>query len=167
MNKHWDETIVQPEPPAPTAHDAGGTRRPDETAVGELHFRELIYLLRRRSRLILTIALCGTTLVFAAGLLMPPKYTAKAEIVIEPPSGAAQAAAPMRDDGIIEMHMNMLLSRDHLQRVLGDLPDNPGVEATPPSVHRAELQDAADRAARRTAASRWLPTPSELAQRRK
>src|SRR6266436_7868492 len=119
MNRHWDETLVQAEPPAPIEHDAGATRRvDDETAAGELHFRELINLLRRRSRFILTATLCGAMLVFAAGLLMPPKYTAKAQIAIDPRSGGAQAAAPTKDDAAIETHMTMLLSRDHLERVL-------------------------------------------------
>ena len=119
MNKHWDDTMVQAEPPAPM-DDAGVTRRPgDDTTAGELHFRELVNVLRRRSRLILATTLCGTMLAFALGLSIPPKYTAKAEITIY--TGDSPTAAPTRDETVIETHINMLFSRDYLQHVLDDL----------------------------------------------
>jgi polysaccharide biosynthesis transport protein len=166
MNRHWDETMMQAEPPAPMENDAGATRRAsDETAAGELHFRELINLLRRRSRRILAVALCGTMLVFAAGLLMPPKYTAKALIAIDPPSSGTQAAAAPRNEGVIETHIAILLSRDHLQLVVDNLLDDPEFQTAAPTVHRIETERVADRAPRRATAARWLPGPSELAQR--
>ena len=56
---------------------------------------------------------------------MPPKYTAKAQIAIDPPSNGAQAFAPSRDEGIIETHVTMLLSPDHLQHVVDNLLDDP------------------------------------------
>jgi polysaccharide biosynthesis transport protein len=168
MNKHWLETMAQAEQPAPMEHGAGATRRTsDETTAGALHFRELINLLHRRSRLILTIALGGTMLVFAAGLLMPPKYTSKALIAIDPQASGPQAAAPSKDDSVIETHIAILLSRDHLQRVLGNLQGNPDFQAAPPTAHRIETEGAADRAPLRTTAARWLPGPSELAHRLK
>jgi polysaccharide biosynthesis transport protein len=168
MNKPWIETMVQAEQPAPMEHGAGATRRTsDETTAGALHFRALINLLHRRSRLILTIALGGTMLVFAAGLLMPPKYTAKALIAIDPQASGPQATAPSRDESVIETHIAILLSRDHLQRVLGNLLDNPDFQTAPPTVHRIETEVSPDRAPRRTTAARWLPGLSELAHRLK
>ena len=168
MNRRWDETMVQVqvEPLAPLEQYAGTARRTsDETAADEFHFRELINLLRRRSRLILTIALCGAMLVFAVGLMIPPKYTAKAQIAIDP--GGARAAAPSRDEAVIETHMTMLLSRDHLERVLGNLLDDPKFQTTPPTVHRIETEGTADRAPPRTAAARWFPGASDLVHRLK
>jgi succinoglycan biosynthesis transport protein ExoP len=146
--------------------DLGATRRlSDEPTAGELHFRELINLLHRRSRSILTIALCGTMLVFAAGLLMPPKYTAKAQIAIDPPSSGTQAAAPPRDEGAIETHMTILLSRDHLQHVVDNLLGDPEFLGAAPTDHRIETERVADHAQRRANAASWLPGLSDLAHR--
>jgi polysaccharide biosynthesis transport protein len=168
MNRHWDETMLQAEPPAPMAHDAGALRRAsDETPAGELHFRELISLLHRRSRLVLTIALFGAMLAFTAGLLMPPKYTAKALIAIDPQSSGAQPAAPSRDEAAVEMHVTMLSSRDHLEQVVGSLLDDPEVRTGAPTARRIETEGVADRMPRRPAAAQWLPGPSELAHRLK
>jgi uncharacterized protein involved in exopolysaccharide biosynthesis/Mrp family chromosome partitioning ATPase len=168
MNKHWDETMLQAEPPAPVKHDAGATPRSnDETTAGELHFRELMNLLRRRRRLILTMALCGAMLVFAAGLLMPPHYTAKAQIAIDPQSSGAQADSPLKDEAAIETHMTTIQSRNHLQRVLDTLLNDPQFQPAPPTIHRTETEPVADRPPRRATAARWLPGPSELAHRMK
>jgi succinoglycan biosynthesis transport protein ExoP len=168
MNRHWDETMVQAEPPAPMEHDAGATRRISyEPPAADLHFRELINLLHRRSRLILAIALCGTMLVFAAGLLIPPKYTAKAQIAIDPPSSGTQAAAPPRDEAVIETHIAKLLSRDHLQHVVDNLLNDPEFQTAAPTIHRIEIERVADRASLRSVEPRWLPGPSELAHRLK
>jgi polysaccharide biosynthesis transport protein len=166
MNRHWDETMLQAEPPAPMVHDAGAIRRPsDETPAGEFHFRELLSLLGRRSRLVLTIALCGAMLAFAVGLLMPPKYTAKALIAIDPQSSGAQAAAPSRDQAVIEMHIAMLYSRDHLQQVVDGLLNDPEFQTAAPTVRRTE--GVAERVPRRPTAAQWLPGPSELTHRLK
>jgi succinoglycan biosynthesis transport protein ExoP len=166
MNRHWNETMVQAEPPALVEYDADATRSVrDEPIAGQLHFRELINLLHRRSRGILAIALCGTMLVFVTGLLMPPKYTAKAQIAIDPPSIGTQAAVPPRGEGVIETHIAILLSRDHLQHVVDNLLDDPEFQTTAPTVHRIETERVADRAPRRATAASWLPGPSDLAHR--
>jgi succinoglycan biosynthesis transport protein ExoP len=166
MNKHLDEMMVQAEPPVPMEQDAGAPQRSgNQTAAGELHFRELINLLRRRSRLILTMALCGAMLVFSAGLVIPPKYTAKAQIAIDPQSSGGQPAAPTRDEAVLETHMTMLLSRDHLQRVLANLLDDPQFQTASPAIHRIETEAAADRAPRRTAATHRFPGLSDLSHR--
>jgi uncharacterized protein involved in exopolysaccharide biosynthesis/Mrp family chromosome partitioning ATPase len=168
MNRHWDETIVQAELPAPMEHDAGATRRISyEPTAGELHFRELINLLHRRSRLILAIAVCGAMLVFAAGLLIPPKYTATAQIAIDPRSSGTQAPAPPRDEAVIETHIATLLSRDHLQHVVDNLLNDPEFQTTAPTIHRVEIERVADRVPLHSVEPRWLPGPSELAHRLK
>src|SRR5216684_4482751 len=109
MNKQWDQLMVQTEPPAPTDHDARVTARTnDESTAGALHFHELVSILRRRSRLILWITLCGAMVVFVAALLMPPKYTAKAQVAIDAPSSGPQAVGLPREVGIIETHVTIL-----------------------------------------------------------
>ncbi len=81
---------------APTAeHDAPGAQPAGKPQpAGELHFNQVIAILRRRSPLILTIAGIGMVLATVVGLLIPPKYTAMAQLVIEAPAGSAAERAP-------------------------------------------------------------------------
>ena len=166
MNKHWNEAIAQAEPPDPTEHGASAARPSDDRdTAGEFHFREVVNMLRRRSRLILATTLCGTMVAFALGLLIPPKYTAKAEITIY--TGDSPTAAPTRDETIIETHINMLFSRDHLQHVLDDLQGKADLGAASPAAQQIAVESAASRPRLRNVAPSWLPGPSELAQRLK
>jgi succinoglycan biosynthesis transport protein ExoP len=170
MNKHWDQTTDEAEPPvpasAPVKNSASAARwTSDKSTADPLHFLELVNLLRRRKRLILTIALCGAMLVFTVGLLKPPKYTATAQIAVDLPSGSAQAAAVAKDEGSVETHMTILLSRDNLQHVVDNLRDDPQFQTAAPAVHRIETERAADREPRHATSARWLPGPSELAHR--
>ena|SRR5258707_15296845 len=80
---HLDEAPTA-EHDARDAHPAGKPR-----PAGELHFDQVAAILRRRSTLILTVAGLGTVLAIVVGLLIPPKYTAVAQLVIEPPAGSA------------------------------------------------------------------------------
>jgi polysaccharide biosynthesis transport protein len=166
MNRVWDETMVLADPSALVDLDADAARPlSQETPAGGLHFRELVNLLLRRRRLILTIALCGTMTVFALGLLIPPKYTAKAQIAIDP--GGSQAFTLTRDDSIVETHVTTLLSRDHLQRVLDNLLGDQDSAAASLATSKIEFEQATTGAPLRGAAPRWLPGPSELADRLK
>jgi polysaccharide biosynthesis transport protein len=167
MNKHLYDTAVHAEASAPMEQNEGAVRRTNhEITADQLHFRELVNLLRRRSRFILTIALCGAMLVFVVGLLIPPKYTAKAQIAIDPPSSGTQAAAPPKDDGIIETHIGILLSRDNLERAVTNLLGDPEFQTAASTVHRIEKR-VADRAPQPVSAAHWFPGPSELAHRLK
>jgi uncharacterized protein involved in exopolysaccharide biosynthesis/Mrp family chromosome partitioning ATPase len=167
MNKIWDETMLQFELPASPDNDARAAQEiRDEPPAGELHFHGLLNLLRRRSRSILIITLCGATLAFAVGLLIPPKFTAKAEIAIYMPASGGQGVTTSRDDSIIETHIATLLSRDQLARVAKDLTINPAFATEPTNTPQAEPEPIADQApppAR--VAAHWLPGPSELAHR--
>jgi polysaccharide biosynthesis transport protein len=111
------------------AHPAGTPPPP-----AELRFDQVIAILRRRSPLILMIAGLGTVLAIVIGLLIPPKYTAMAQIVIEPPAASTVERAPgvSAIDESIDTHVTLLSSRDHLQRVMEDLsqdPESPPVAA--------------------------------------
>ena len=114
---------------APTAeHDATGTHPAAKPRpAGELHFNHVAAILRRRSPLILTIAGIGTVLAIVVGLLIPPKYTAVAQLVIEPPAGSAAERGPgvSAMDESIDTHVTLLSSRDHFQHVIESLSPDP------------------------------------------
>ncbi len=114
---------------APRAeHDAPGAQPAGKPQpAGELHFNQVVAILRRRSPLILTIAGIGTVLATVVGLLIPPKYTAMAQLVIEAPAGSSAERAPGVSalDESIDTHVTLLSSRDHLQRVIESLLQDP------------------------------------------
>jgi polysaccharide biosynthesis transport protein len=96
--------------------------------IGELHFNQVVAILRRSSSLILAIAVIGTVLAIVVGLLIPPKYTAVAQLVIDAPAGGSAERAPgvsVMDENI-DTHVALLSSRDHLQRVVESLLKEPG-----------------------------------------
>jgi polysaccharide biosynthesis transport protein len=110
----------------PTEYDVRYTQRAGEpTMAPEIHFQQFVGILRRRARLILMVAACGTMLAGVAGLLIPTDYTAKAQIVVEPQQAnllvGRAAVAPPPDQSAIDTQVTMLTSRDHLQRVLDSL----------------------------------------------
>jgi polysaccharide biosynthesis transport protein len=114
---------------APTAEHGATSAQPagKPQLTGELHFTQVAGILRRRSPLILTIAGIGTVLAVVVGLLIPPKYTAIAQLVIEAPAGGAAERAPGVSvmDESIDTHVTLLSSRDHLQRVIDSLLQDP------------------------------------------
>ena len=89
----------------------------------EWNFQQLVGVLRRRSRLILTIATLGTILAGVIGLLISPKYSAKAQILVEPQ--AATLASPEAVQQAIDTHVTMLASANHLQHVVDSLLNEP------------------------------------------
>src|SRR5579864_4791614 len=164
MNKHWPNETA---PSETTVRARDDSRDPspagDRNTVGELHIRELVNILRRRRRFILTITLCGTAIVFVLGLLVPPKYTATAQIAIAQKDGPV--GSPNRDDIVIETHAKMLVTQDQLQRVANSLRGAPEPDASPRADESNDAEGAARRAPLLTAAPSWLPSPSVLAQR--
>ena len=125
---------------APTAeHDTSGAQLAGKPRLaGELHFNQVVAILRRRSPLILAIAGIGTVLATVVGLLIPPKYTAMAQLVIEAPAGSSAERAPGVSalDESIDTHVTLLSSRDHLQRVIESLLQDP--ELRPAARNTAE-----------------------------
>lgn len=77
-------------------------------------FRYMTIVLRRRWKLVGTIAILGAAAGILIAALVPPRYTAKAQIVID-----AQAAtvANVIDDAAIDTRVEMLMSAGHLRRV--------------------------------------------------
>ena len=108
----------------------------------ELQLHELTDILRRRKRLILAMAAAGTVLTGAGALLIPPRYTAKAQIIFEPqyvgrPGEPAPIVSPNAEDSIIATQVTSLVSVGHTERVRASLPDDPdfvAAVATPPAL---------------------------------
>ncbi len=166
MNKHWHDVTAQAETSFRAGGDSGGPNPADDRdTAGELHVRELINILRRRRRFILTTTLCGTAIVFVLGLLIPPKYTATAQIAIAQKDGPV--GSPNRDDIVIETHAKMLLTQDQLQRVANSLRGVPEPEASSRAGEPNDAESTERHAPLLTAAPSWLPSPSVLAQRLK
>jgi polysaccharide biosynthesis transport protein len=115
---------------------APGTGRPKRRASLELtmghdiHFHQLVRILNRRRGFIFAIAVLGAVLAGVGALLIPPKYTAKAQIVIEPQQTglvgrpATIVVAPT-EESAVETQVAMLVSHDQLRRVLDDLAKDP------------------------------------------
>lgn len=96
----------------------------------DLQFQQLTGILRRRKRLIFVVAMFGTMLAVAAGLLIPPKYKVKAQLVVGQESvgdvkGQTAAIRPEDEAANIDTHVIALGSRDHLQRVVDSLSEDP------------------------------------------
>ena len=148
---------------APMAeHEAKGVQPAGKPRpVGELHFNQVVAILRRRIALILAIAVLGTVLAIIVGLLIPPRYTAIAQLVIDAPANGAAERAPgvsVMDENI-DTHVTLLSSRDHLQHVIESMQQNPEFRpaasspATPGSTPPSASGDAPQVAASTTPAS--------------
>jgi uncharacterized protein involved in exopolysaccharide biosynthesis/Mrp family chromosome partitioning ATPase len=100
-----------------------------EPKPGELHFQQLVKILCRRCGIVIAIATIGTGLALAGGLMIPPQYTAKAEIVSETravDTGDGRTAISEADaQAALETHIAALTSRAHLTRALDNLLQDP------------------------------------------
>src|SRR5215510_8607740 len=91
----------------------------------ELHLRQLINLLRRRWKLITAAGVIALGLAAAIGLVIPPRYTATAQVIVDPPRGSNSAGQPsavgVLDDAAVQTHVAALVSQSHLKRVFDSL----------------------------------------------
>ena len=91
----------------------------------ELHLRQLINLLRRRWKLIVTAVGVAVGLAGTIWLSFPPRYTATAQFIVDPPRGSSGAGEPsiagVLDDAAVQTHVAALLSQNHLQRVFDSI----------------------------------------------
>lgn len=90
-----------------------------------LQLRQLISLLRRRWKLIVVTAGVAAGLAGSIGLVLPPRYTAIAQAIVDPPrssSGAGEpSAAGVLDDAAVQTHVAALVSQSHLQHVFDSI----------------------------------------------
>jgi polysaccharide biosynthesis transport protein len=87
---------------------------------------ELAAVLRRRRGLIIAIVALGTALVGCVGYLIPPHYTAKAQVVVEPQmvnliGGQPAAINSPADEAAVMTELTAIKSHDLLERVLDSL----------------------------------------------
>jgi succinoglycan biosynthesis transport protein ExoP len=89
----------------------------------ETQLQQVLTMLARRRRLILATGVFGAALAGTVGLIIPAKYTAKAQILIHSqqvsPITAGRAEAV--DELAIETQVTMLSSRNHVRRVRDSL----------------------------------------------
>jgi len=99
----------------------------------DFHFQQLLNILRRRRGIVIATAAIGTGLVFVGSLLIPPQYTAKAQIVSEiravDPGDGRTVLAPADAEAGLETHIAALTSRAHLQLALDNLLQDPDFRA--------------------------------------
>lgn len=124
-------------------------RRPTATAevpiAQEQQFLDVLRVLYRRRRMILTVALVGALLAVAIGLAVPPRYTAIAEIAVEPPlqSSVGGRAVSLEEEMNIDTHIARLSSRDQMARVLDSLLPA-GAASAEPAQPAADVHEAVD-----------------------
>jgi uncharacterized protein involved in exopolysaccharide biosynthesis len=126
-DKRHAHRTIEPVRPRRSEHDVKDVRQASTPPiVRELHFHELVGIFYRRRLMILTVAIVGTMLATVVGLLISPKYTATASIAVEPQQDVTRgrALSPM-DESPIDTQVAMLMSHDHLERVLDSLSQDP------------------------------------------
>jgi len=123
LDEHAAHGTVHLDAAATARHEVTGAQMADKLhRTSDPHFSEVVAILRRRSPLILTIAGIGTLLAIVIGLAIPPRYTAIAQLVVETPSvGDTERTI----DESVDTHLTLLGSRDHLQRVIKSLLQDP------------------------------------------
>lgn len=91
----------------------------------ELHLRQLINLLGRRWKLIMAAGVIAVGLAGTIGLVIPSRYTATAQVIVDPPRGISGAGQPstagVLDDAAVQTHVAALLSQSHLRHVFDSL----------------------------------------------
>jgi len=107
----------------------------------ETQLQQVVSMLARRCKLILAMGLLGATLAGVVGLLMPPEYTAKAQILIDPQqislAGVRTGSALPVNDLAIETQVAMLLSRNHLRHVHESLLVEPELQVADDGLNRS------------------------------
>lgn len=90
-----------------------------------LNLRQLINLLLRRWKLIAISVGVAIGLGGIIWLVFAPRYTAMAQIIVDPPRGSSGAGEPgsigVLDDAAVQTHVAALLSQGHLRRVFDSL----------------------------------------------
>lgn len=84
--------------------------------------RDLVAALRGRWKLIAACGLTGALLAILIGASMPPRYTAKAQLLVAR-SDAGPAGVP--DEAVVDTHVELILSPSHLREVQKSLADDP------------------------------------------
>lgn len=98
----------------------------------ESYFRDTIDALRRRWKMITAFGLSAAVVAALVGFVIPPRYTAKTQMVVEIPDTGTPAG--WLDEAAVETRVQLLMSIGHLKRVLDTLAAdtrNPAAAAIP------------------------------------
>lgn len=106
-----------------------------EQRTSTFHFRQITTLLRRRWKLIGSILLAAVLIAATLGLLNPPRYTAKAQMLYE---AQATLDGNVASDSEIETLVELLISPGHLRAVAESFDKEPLVLAAPEAPADAE-----------------------------
>jgi polysaccharide biosynthesis transport protein len=108
-----------------TIESNGGRQAINTRQTTGLHVHQLINLFRRRWKLIIVVVIVAAGLPVAIGLVFPPRYTATAAVIVDPPRGSNGGAEPsiaaVVDDSAVQTHVAALLSQSHLQHVFDSI----------------------------------------------
>ncbi|MET4066682.1 succinoglycan biosynthesis transport protein ExoP [Bradyrhizobium sp. S3.2.6] len=116
----------------PLRPDYEGMRQDDPTTIAlEPGFQQVIGILRRRSKFILTIAGVGAMLAGIAGLVITPKYTATAQVV-QVQGGTSLSPEALQQ--AVDTQVTMLTSPYHLRHVLDSFRNDPKFRGLAPDV---------------------------------
>lgn len=115
---------------SPPAGRSTAAPHPRDSAItSEFDARQLTAALRRRWGLIVGVATAGTVLVGIVGLLVPPSYTARAQIVVERPGGdrpgKAEPDLRANDEARMDTHLAILSSHHYALRLRDSLARDP------------------------------------------
>lgn len=127
-----------------------GSSIPDDAdeEIGErnMHFRQVLRILRRRWKFVFGVTVAGTALAGTAAFLIPAGYTATAEIMVDAQQadavGGNSGAAGRAADEIaiaVDTQVTMLNARGHLRRVLDSFS---GEDDPRTAIFRADPQSA-------------------------
>ncbi|MDW4549730.1 Wzz/FepE/Etk N-terminal domain-containing protein [Defluviimonas sp. D31] len=95
---------------------------------GDLHFRQVMTLLRRRWVLIAFVMLIGGGLIGGAAFLLPPRYTAKAQLL---PEAEVRQGVEFVDEAAVDTLVELLMSPGQLRRLATDLAEIKANSETP------------------------------------
>jgi polysaccharide biosynthesis transport protein len=112
----------------PSSMHLGGAGEGVETSV-----QHLLAILARRRSMIATVFVSGTVLLVLAASLIPPVFTAFAQIGVILPAGHTTSSAwsdQRASQMIVDTHMVLLKSRDFLREVLVSLEDDAHAAST-------------------------------------
>src|SRR5579871_2442594 len=121
----------------------------EEIGEHNMHFRQILGILRRRRKFVLGMTIAGTAFAVAVTFLIPAEYSATAEIMVDPQQadavGGNPGAVSRTADEVaiaVDTQTSMLSARGHLRRDLDsfareDDPRTAIFRADPRSAHKS------------------------------
>jgi polysaccharide biosynthesis transport protein len=104
-----------------------------EPAPPESNLQQLVNILRRKRRSIFAIALVGTAVTFTVSAMIPPHFTAKAQIVSDretaAPGNGQRPLEAAETDALVQTDITALTSHPFLQQVFLNLSRDPDFRA--------------------------------------